>query len=406
VPEPTKVPRSAAQLEAPRGPLTGVRVIDLTSYLAGPYGCALLGDLGADVIKVEPPAGDMMRSYPTTLVGDSRAYIGANKNKRGIVVDLKHPEGHALLCRFAANADVLVHNFRPNVPPRLGIDYETLRPLNSRLIYCGLTGYGETGPLRDAAGFDQVLQSWTGIATFQGAEQGSPQVVRGSIVDYYASALLAMSVNAALYERERTGEGQYVGLSLLRTALVMQAGRFVWAKGEPREVDRDLQPGRLAGIHPTRDGFIYVSAHSPHFWKALCEALELPDLASDPRYDNIRKRAELADELLPRIRTALKRRNTSEWVAIMQDRVPAAAVRPLEDLFDDPQAIAEEMIAVVPHPSLGEYRTVAKPATFSRTPGPPPRHAPSLGEHTDEILDEFGLSSADVGRLRKAGAVK
>ena len=398
-------PRDPVGFDRSLGPLSGTRVLDLTSYLAGPYGCALLGDLGADVIKIEPPGGEMMRNYPTTLKGHSRACIGANKNKRSIVVNLKHAEGRALLYRLVVDADVLVENFRPSVPPRLGIGYEILKQKNARLIYCALTGYGDRGPLCDAAGFDQVLQSWSGIATFQGADEGRPQIVRGSIVDYYASALLAMSVIAALYERERSGKGQYVGVSLLRTALVMQAGRFVWARGEPREVDRDLQPGRLAGIHPTGDGFIYLSAHSGHFWQALCEALELPELAADPRYDNMHKRAERADELLPMIHAALRRRSAAEWATIMQGRVPVAAVRPMEDLFDDPQALAEGMVAVVPHPTLGEYRAVAKPATFSRTPGPATRHAPALGEHTDEILDELGLSLAEASRLRQIGAV-
>ncbi len=390
--------------EAP-GPLSGVRVLDLTSYLAGPYGCALLGDLGAHVIKIEPPGGEMMRNYPSTLAGHSRAYIGANKNKRGLVLNLKHAEGRALLYALVDRADVLIENFRPSVPPRLGIDYETLKRRNKRLIYCGLTGYGDSGPMRDAAGFDQVLQSWTGIATFQGSDYDRPHVVRGSVVDYYASSLIAMAVSAALYERERTGEGQYAGVSLLRTALAMQAGRFVWSEDEPREIDRDLQPGKLAGIHPTREGFIYISAHSSHFWAALCQAIGLPELATDPRYDDMRKRADRADELLPQLHAALAQRTAKEWIAIMQDCVPAAIVRPLEDLFDDPQVLAEGIVATVPHPTLGTYRAVGKPVAFSRTPGPPTRHAPALGEHSAAILAEIGISGDELHRLREVGAV-
>jgi crotonobetainyl-CoA:carnitine CoA-transferase CaiB-like acyl-CoA transferase len=389
---------------ATRGPLTGIRVLDLTSYLAGPYGCALLGDLGADVIKIEPPDGDMMRHFPSTLPGASRAFLGTNKNKRGMVIDLKHADGRDILYRLVDGADVFVESFRPSVPPRLRIDYATLSKRNPGLIYCALSGYGDSGPMRDAAGFDQVLQAWTGIATFQGAD-GDPELVRGSIVDYYSSALIAMAVNAALFHRANTGEGQYVALSLLRTALAMQAGRFVWAQGESRDVDRELQPGRIAGIHPTRDGFMFLSAHANHFWQALCEALELPQLADDPRFADMRRRADNADALLPLLHEALRRKSAAEWVELMQGKVPCAVVRPIEDAFLDPQVAAEDLVAEVAHPSLGSYRTIAKPARFSRTPGPPTTHAPGLGEHTDAILAELGIAPEEIARLRRDGAV-
>ncbi len=189
------------------GPLTGVRVLDLSSYIAGPYACSLLADLGADVIKIEPPDGDGLRHYPSTLESESRAFLGANRSKRGVVLDLKQSEGLSALLHLVEAADVLVHNFRPSVPKRLGIDYEKLKKINPRLIYCALTGYGETGPMRDKAGYDQVLQSFTGITTFQGG------IVLGSIVDFYAASMLAYGVSSALFHRERTGEGQYVGLS-------------------------------------------------------------------------------------------------------------------------------------------------------------------------------------------------
>ena len=198
------------------GPLAGIRVLDLTSYLAGPYGCTLLGDLGADIVKIEPPDGDMLRHYPSTLEGDSRAFIGANRGKRAIVIDLKTEEGRNVLYRLVDGADVFVQNFRPAVPARLGIDYATLQARNPRLVYCAVTGYGESGALRDQPGYDQVLQSMSGIASFQGASTGSPpQLVVGSIVDYYTSSLTALGIAAALFHRERSGQGQVVGASLL-----------------------------------------------------------------------------------------------------------------------------------------------------------------------------------------------
>src|SRR5262249_25758981 len=211
------------------GPLDGIRVIDFTSYLAGPYGCALLADMGADVLKIEAPDGDMLRRYPSTLPGESRAFLGINRNKRGLVVDLKHPDGRAVVHRLVRDMDVVVENFRPSVPPRLGIDYETLQGINPKLIYCAVTGYGDRGPLRDQPGFDQVLQSMTGIAAAQGAQDGRPQLVLGSAVDYYAAAMAAMGIAAALYHRAESGRGQYLAVSLLRSALTMQAARFVWA---------------------------------------------------------------------------------------------------------------------------------------------------------------------------------
>ena len=221
---------------AAAGPLGGVTVLDLCSYLAGPYGCTLLADLGASVIKIESPQGDMLRQFPSSLAGDSRFFLGTNRGKRALALDLKQPAGRAVAHRLVKTADVLVENFRPSVPARLGIDYPTLKAINPRLVYCGLTGYGDNGPLSEKGGFDQVLQCLSGIAVFQGAAAGTPQVVLGSVLDYFTSALLAYGVAAALYHRERSGHGQYLSLSLLRSALTIQAGRFVWAESESRDV--------------------------------------------------------------------------------------------------------------------------------------------------------------------------
>src|SRR5215470_14676187 len=281
-------------------PLHGVTVLDLSGYIAGPYGCTLLGDLGASVIKIEPPEGDNLRNYPSTLDRESRAFLGVNRRKRGIVLDLKHPDGLAVLRRMVERADVLVHNFRPAVPRRLGIDYESLKVINPRLVYCALTGYGETGPLRDRAGYDQVLQSMSGICVEQG-KPGDPAIVYGSAVDFYAASMLAFAVASALYERQRTGQGRRVGVSLLRSALAMQSARLVWADGEGRDVARDMRSGGITGLHPTKSGYLYLSANTPHFWQALCERTGLSELAADPRYDTVKKRAASACRARPRV---------------------------------------------------------------------------------------------------------
>jgi formyl-CoA transferase len=386
------------------GPLSGVTVLDLSGYLAGPYGCTLLGDLGALVVKIEPPEGDNLRNYPSTLPGESRAFIGVNRNKLGIGLDLKHPEGVGVLRRMVERADVLVHNFRPSVPARLGIDHDRMLTVNPRLIYCALTGYGDTGPLKDRAGYDQVLQTMTGICVEQG-KPGDPEIVYGSAVDFYSASLLAFAVSSALFERGRTGRGQYVSVSLLRSALTMQATRLVWVDGEGRDVERDMRSGGITGIHPTRQGSLYISANTPHFWKALCELTGLPELASDPRFDTVRKRAEHTDLLVARLRAALQARTAVEWETHFGERVPCAAVRPVEDMFDHPQVAAEGILADFEHPGVGHYRGMAHPVRFGDGPPPAPFAAPQLGQHSREILAGLGFSAEEIERLRGARAV-
>jgi crotonobetainyl-CoA:carnitine CoA-transferase CaiB-like acyl-CoA transferase len=370
-----------------------VRVLDLSAYIAGPYGCTLLADQGADVIKIEPPGGDNLRQYPSTLVTESRAFLGVNRSKRGIVLDLKNPSDHAALLRLVREADVLVHNFRPSVPARLGIDHDRLALINPRLIYCAVTGYGDQGPMKDKAGYDQVLQTMTGMSTLQGKRGGPPEVIFGSVVDYYAAALLAAGVSSALYERERSGMGQYVGVSLLRSALTMQSARMIWAEGESLDIGRDMRSGGVTGIHPTREGYIYISANTPHFWKALCERTELHALYDDPRFDTVRKRAEHHEEIVPKLHAALASRSALEWEAHFGDAVPSAAARRIEDMFDHPQVTAEGLVATFDHPVVGQYRGVNHPIHFGRTPAPEPFAAPTLNQHEALLMASPGAES-------------
>jgi crotonobetainyl-CoA:carnitine CoA-transferase CaiB-like acyl-CoA transferase len=354
------------------GPLAGIRVLDLSAYIAGPYGCALLADMGADVIKIEPPAGDNLRKYPSTLETESRAFLGVNRSKRGVVLDLKQPDDLQRLLALVRTADVLVHNFRPEVPARLGIAYEQLRALNRRLVYCAVTGYGDSGPLRDKAGYDQVLQTMTGMAAMQGPAGGPPGLLYGSVVDYYAASLVAGGVCGALYEREKSGQGQSVGVSLLRSALAMQSARLVWADSEPRDVGgRDMRSGGITGIHPTRAGWLYISANTPHFWQALCERTGLTGLLVE-RYDSVRKRAQHADEIVPKLHAALAGRTALDWEAAFGEDVPCAAAREVEDMFDFPQVRSEQMVARFEHATAGGYRAFTGAWTFGRTPPRPP----------------------------------
>jgi len=387
------------------GPLAGVRVLDLSAYIAGPYGCTLLADQGADVIKVEPPTGDNLRKYPSTLDAESRAFLGVNRGKRGLVLDLKNPDALAVLHELARQADVLVHNFRPSVPARLGIAYEQLAELNPRLIYCAVSGYGESGPLKDKAGYDQVLQTMTGMCALQGKADGPPEILYGSIVDYYASSMVAAGVASALYERERSGRGQFVGVSLLRSALALQSARLIWAEGEPRHIGRDMRSGGITGIHPTGEGYLYISANTPHFWQALCEKTGLSDLAANARYDSVRKRAEHRDEIVPRLHEALRARSALEWEAWFGEAVPCAAARGVEDMFDFPQVQAENMISTFTHPVVGSYRGFAQAIKFGRTAPGTPSAAPAFGEHSEEVLEEAGISPERAEALRAGGAL-
>jgi len=387
-----KAENRRSKRSGPKGPLSGIRVLDLSAYIAGPFGCTLLADQGADVIKIEAPSGDNLRKYPSTLEKESRAFIGLNRSKLGLVLDLKSPEGLADLFRLVQKADVLVHNFRPGVAERLGIDYAQFQMINPRLIYCAVSGFGETGPLSKKAGFDQLLQVMTGMCTLQGQQGGKPEIIYGSVVDYFAAALVAGGVSSALYEREHSGLGQEVNVSLLRSALTMQSARLVWAEGEPKDIGRDFRSGGVSGIHPTKDGYLYLSANTEDFWKSLCVKLELAGLTGNDRYNTVRKRAARASEILPQLHKALQSKNALEWEIFLGDDVPCAAAKPVEDIFENPQVLAEEMVTEFKHPLIGKYRGQSQAIKFSRTPGPEAFAAPTMGQHSKTILTDVGWS--------------
>ena len=371
------------------GPLSGVRVLDLSAYVAGPFACTLLGDLGADVIKVEPPGGDNLRNYPSTLEGACRMFLGVNRGKRSIVLDLKQDQDMQVLHRLVGQSDVMVHNFRPGVAERLGIGWEQMQALNPRLIYAGLSGYGDSGPLAARAGFDQVLQTMSGICVAQAEPGEAPQIVHGSIVDYYAASMLALGLSSALYAREHTGRGQRLGVSLMGAAMCLQSGRFVWAEGEAEAVDRNTRSTGVNAIFPTKEGHIYLSATTPHFWSALCRLIGCEEMASDPAYATPAKRAAHRDEIAARITTALAARTAVEWEALLAGEVPCAVASPMERMFEHPQMLAQGH--VVQYQGAGmRYRGFGSPMHFDGQPLAPTRAAPALGQHQQEILREAG----------------
>lgn len=391
------------------GPLAGLRVVDFSVIIAGPACTAFLATYGADVVKVEPPEGDPLRGYPSTLPGQSRYFLGINRGKRSLALDLKHPDGVAVARRLAAGADVVVESFRPGVAARLGLDYPTLAQEHPRLVYCSISAYGQHGPRAPRPGLDPVVQCYGGLAWEQGAPEGAgPVLVRGSLVDYYTGALAASAILLALLVREGSGQGQYVETSLLDGVLAMQAGRVFWAQGlEPPEEVRDLLGDRVSRIYPTREGYLYLYVELPKFWAGLCRALDLEAWLDDPRYRTMADRQAHKAELIAEITRRLAARTAAEWEARFEAAgVPCVRVRAVPEVLSDPQVLANGTLGTVTHPVLGRVRLLGPPVRLATTPGAVPGPPPELGEHTDAILAEVGYSTDDIARLRATGAVR
>lgn len=391
------------------GPLEGLRVVDLSAIIAGPVATAFLATYGADVVKLEPLEGDALRGYPSTLPGQSRYFLGINRGKRSLALDLKHSEGLALARRLARDADVFVESFRPGVAARLGLDYERLATANPRLVYCSVSAFGQTGPLAERPGLDPVVQSYGGLAWEQGElDGGAPVLVRGSLVDYYTGSLAAAGILLALVGRGRTGRGQRLETSLLDGVLAMQAGRVFWAEAvEPREAVRDLLGDRVSRIYPTRDGHLYLYVELPKFWEGLCRTLGFEAWLSDPRLRTMVGRHTHKSELIAAVTARLAERPAAEWEAVFEAAdVPCTRIRSVAELLDDPQARANGTLATVLHPTLGPVRLLGVPIRLSETPGGPAGPPPGLGAHTDQILAEAGYPPGEITRLRTTGAVR
>jgi crotonobetainyl-CoA:carnitine CoA-transferase CaiB-like acyl-CoA transferase len=391
------------------GPLEGLRVIDLSAIIAGPIATAFLATFGADVVKLEPLEGDALRGYPSTLPGESRYFLGINRGKRSLAVDLKHPEGLAIARRLVRDADVFVESFRPGVAARLGLDYPALAEANPRLVYCSVSAYGQRGPLSTRPGLDPVVQCYGGLAWEQGAPEGeAPALVRGSLVDYYTGSLAASGILLAVIARLRTGAGQYLETSLLDGVLAMQAGRLFWAEGrEAPEAVRDLLGDRVSRIYPTREGYLYLYVELPKFWDGLCRTLGLEAWLEDPRLQTMVGRHAHKSELIARVTERLAGRTAAEWEAIFTAAdVPCTRIRSIPELLLDPHVEANGMLATADHPGLGLLRYLGTPVRLGGTPGRPPAPPPALGEHTDAVLLEVGYARDAIARLRADGVVR
>ena len=379
------------------GALEGLQVIDLTAYLSGPFCAQILGDQGADVIKIErPEIGDDTRGMPPFVNGESAPFMLWNRNKRSVVLDLKSEEGLAACQSLIANADVVIENFKPSVAASLGLGYKQLRRENSRLIYCSVSGFGQTGPYRTRGGFDLIMQAMSGLMAVNGEKDGAPLRIPLAISDVAAGLYAAIGVLCAITARERTGEGQQVDVSLLDSVIalgVYEAAGF-FANGErPERLGQAHRGGSPYQVFKTRDGWITFGASPPHLWERFCVILDSPALLSDPRFETNPKRVENNDALIALIQEKLALQDNDHWLAKLEDAgIPAGPVLYHDEVFSDPQVLAREMVIEIDHPIAGQQKTLGTPIKLSATPGGIFRPAPRFGEHTEEVLSELQLN--------------
>jgi crotonobetainyl-CoA:carnitine CoA-transferase CaiB-like acyl-CoA transferase len=389
-----------------RGALEGVRVLDLTRVLAGPLCSMMLGDLGADVAKIEEPgAGDETRQWgpPFVAPGMSAYFVSANRNKRSLALDLKDPADRARVLALAAKADVLIENFSPGTADRLGVGYERVRALNPRIVYCSITGFGQDGPYRDRPGYDLVVSAVGGLMGITGEPGGRPVKVGVAITDVCTGLSAHGAICAALYSRERTGAGQRIELSLLETqvsALVNVAAAYLASGVEPR---------RWGTAHATivpYQGFdsadkpLIVAVGNDRMWRRLCEAIGRSDLAADPRFATNPLRVEHRDACVAEIQAVLSTRSREAWTQLLNDAgVPCGPINSMGEVFDDPQVRHRQMLIDVDAPGGGRYKAVGLPVKYAGSPASIRRPPPRLGEHTAEVLAEWlGASASPAAR--------
>jgi crotonobetainyl-CoA:carnitine CoA-transferase CaiB-like acyl-CoA transferase len=392
------------------GPLAGLRMVDVTENLAGPYCAMLLADMGVDAVKIERPGiGDTTRGWGEPRDTVSRAFTMVNRNKRSVVVDLKQPEGVEIVRRLAAQADILLENHRPGYMERIGLGYEALRAQNPRLIYAQISGFGQTGPYRDRGGLDLVAQAMSGLMSVTGEEDGAPNKAGFPVTDLGTGMFTAYGILCALQARERSGVGQRVDASLLETGIAFS----VWQTA--KYLDTGVAPGRMGSAHPlsapyqafrTADGYIVIGAGSQGLYKRLCALLGLPELAEDARFDTQPKRMNGYVELAALLQQATVSRTSAELLAALEQAgIPAGPILDVGGMLEDPQAQARAMVIDTDHPVFGPLRTIGNPVKLSETPWELRSLAPRLGENTDQVLNDWGFSDGEVAALRQQGAL-
>ena len=417
---------------SPSLPLSGVRVLDLSRVLAGPWCTQTLADLGADVIKVERPpgqgssGGDDTRGWGPPFLKNSDGhdtaeaayYLGANRNKRSITVDIARPEGQVLIRRIALQSDVFVENYKVGDMARYGLDAGSLHALNPRLVYCSITGFGQTGPYRERAGYDYAVQGMGGLMSVTGpsraeitddASGGGPQKVGVAVADLFTGMYASTAILAALRHRDLTGEGQAIDMALLDTQVAMLANlgaNYLTSGAVPQRMGNAHQNIVPYQVFEVADGHMIVAVGNDSQFAKFCEVAGQPELARDARFTRNADRVRHRAVLVPLLAAFMKTRARADWLSALEAaKVPCGPINDLADVFADPQVLARDMTVEMPHPLSGSVRLVASPMKFSATPVQYRRPPPLLGQHTEQILGEFGLGDAEIAALRSARAI-
>ena len=388
-----------------RGALHGLRVIDVTQVMAGPYCAMLLADFGADVIKVEPPAGDSTRTMPGAVGTDSPSFNAVNRGKRSIVLNLKAPEGVDVLTRLAHRADILVENYRPGVMATLGLDYASLATHNRGLIYASISGYGQSGPMKNKGGFDLVAQGVSGIMSVTGEPGGAPVKSGIPITDLGAALFAVVGILAALEHRHKTGQGQHVDTSLVDAGVglsVWEATQYFSGRGIPERLGSAHRMSAPYQAFRCADGFITIGGANDRSFARICTVLGHPEWIDAPEFktdgQRIRHRAVLAAQ----IESITSTQPRGHWLALFDaNSIPGGPINDYEQVFQDPQVLAREMVVNVEHPTLGSIKALGSPIKMSATPPDVRRRAPLLGEHTTEVLSEMGFADWEIEKLVK-----
>lgn len=392
-------------------PLEGIKIVDLSRVLAGPYCTMMLGDMGAEVVKVEAPGGsDETRQWgPPWAGGESAYYLCVNRNKKAITLNLKAPEGKEVLFRLVRDADVLIENFRVGIMEGLGLGYDRLSEINPGLVYCSISGFGTDGPYKDVPGYDFVVQAMGGLMSFTGEPDGEPMKVGVAVVDITAGMLAATGILAALRARDKTGKGQRVDISLLESmvAWLSNVGSNYLISGQV--------PKRYGNQHPNivpyqtfraRDGYFVVAVGNDRQYRRFCRILERPDLAEDPKYATNPERLRHRSELIPLLQEILAEREVDYWISrMMEAEIPCAPINNVAQVFSHPQVLQRQMLVEVLHPAAGIVKMAGIPIKLSGTPGKIRTHPPLVGEHTEEVLGAVGYGPDEIRALREKGAI-
>ena len=391
------------------GALDGLRVLDITQVMAGPFCSMILADLGADVVKIEPPAGDTTRQMPGAVGMESPSFNAVNRGKRSLVVDLKRTEGVTLVRRLAYASDVLVENFRPGVMDALGLGYAALSAANPRLIYASISGYGQTGPDREKGGFDLVAQGVSGIMSITG-EPGGPPIKSGvPLTDLGAGLFALVGILAALEHRHRAGVGQHVDTSLVEAGValsVWEATEFFTTGVAPRPMGSAHRMFAPYQAIRCADGHITLGTANDRLFKRVCDLLGHPEWATDPRFADNPTRVRHQADLAAAIEAVTSSQPCAHWLALLEaNDIPCGAINDYARVFADPQLAAREMSWTIDHPVLGKVRALGSPIKLSGTPANARRRAPLLGEHTNSVLADYGFSDGEIAALRAAGAI-